>query len=167
MFRTAIFAMLFMGTVGIYLPRYLGLLNGGMHRDWRLSGVVPLCVGTFIALRCAFAFAWTGLGTPAPFDPPRGLVVTGLYRYMRNPMYFGMGLFLIGEWMLWGSDLKDSLIYLGVFAGAVILFVIFYEEPTLRGKFVDEYAEYCRNVPRFLPRLRPWDPTKTKSAAQS
>ena len=165
--RTAVFALLFMGTVGVYLPHYLGLLNGGLHRDWRLSGMLPLVLGTLIALRCAFAFAWTGLGTPAPFDPPRGLVVTGLYRYVRNPMYFGMALFLVGEWMLWGNDLKGMLIYLGVFALAVTLFVILYEEPTLRRKFAGEYTEYCQNVPRFVPLFRPGDPEKTKSAAQS
>lgn len=165
--RTAVFALIFMGTFGVYLPRYLGLLSGGLHQDWRLAGIVPLVLGTLIALRCAFAFAWTGLGTPAPFDPPRALVATGLYRYVRNPMYFGMALFLIGEWMLWGSEPRGALIYSAVFAAAVTLFVIFYEEPTLRVKFADAYAEYCRNVPRFIPRLRPWDPPTTKNAAQS
>ena len=75
--RTAVFALIFMGTFGVYLPRYLGLLSGGLHQDWRLAGIVPLVLGTLIALRCAFAFAWTGLGTPAPFDPPRALVATG------------------------------------------------------------------------------------------
>ena len=82
-------------------------------------------------------------------------------------MYFGMGMLLAGEFLLSGSDWRGALIYLGTFAGAVTLFVIFYEEPALRGKFGGEYEEFCRNVPRFVPRLRPWDPAKTKSAAPS
>ena len=165
-FRTAIFAALFLGFFGVYLPRTLGLLSGGRPDGWRLLGSLPLCLGLLVALRCAFAFAWTGRGTPAPFDPPRGLVVTGLYRYVRNPMYFGMALLLIGEWLLWGSDLHGALIYFGVFAVSVTLFVIFCEERALRSKFGEEYAEYCRNVPRFVPRLRPWDPPKKRNAAQ-
>jgi protein-S-isoprenylcysteine O-methyltransferase Ste14 len=165
-FRTTIFAGLFMGTVGIYLPRYFGLLSGGFHGDARLLGLVPFCLGTYIALRCAFAFGWTGRGTPAPWDPPRRLVVSGMYRYVRNPMYFGMALFLIGEWLLWGSDFRRALEYFAFFVVAVTLFVVLYEEPTLRRKFHDDYAEYSRSVPRFLPRLQPWEPQKTKGATQ-
>src|SRR6185369_6784012 len=114
-FRTALFALVFMGTTGIYLPRYFHLLDGPFHRnDWRAIGWILLLAGASIALRCAFAFAWTGLGTPAPFDAPRRLVVTGLYRYVRNPMYFGMGILMVGEWLLWGSNLRGALIYMAV-----------------------------------------------------
>jgi protein-S-isoprenylcysteine O-methyltransferase Ste14 len=166
-FRTSIFVLLVMGTVGVYLPRYLGLLSGGLHTNWRLVGVLPFGAGACIALRCAFAFAWTGVGTPAPFDPPRRLVVTGFYRYVRNPMYFGVALFGVGEWLLWGSDPKGALAYAAVFAIAVTLFVIFYEEPALGRKFPDDYPAYSQNVPRFLPRLRPWDPHPSKSATHT
>jgi protein-S-isoprenylcysteine O-methyltransferase Ste14 len=166
-FRTSIFAALVMGTVGVYLPRYMGLLNGGLHKDVRLLGLLPLCVGVYIALRCAFAFAWTGLGTPAPIDPPRVLVVNGMYRYVRNPMYFGMALLLIGEWLVWGSNLRGALEYILCFAVAVTLFVILCEEPALRRKFPNDYAEYSRNVPRFLARIRPWEPPKTKGATSA
>src|SRR5262249_46230709 len=115
-FRTAIFALVFMGTVGIYLPRYYRLLNGELQLSgWRGLGTIPLIVGACVALGCAFAFAWRGLGTPAPFDPPRRLVVSGLYRYVRNPMYSGMALFMIGEWLLWGTNLGCALAYLGLF----------------------------------------------------
>ena len=164
LFRTCIFALVVMGTVGVYLPRYMGLLSGGLHRDFRLLGLLPLCAGVYIALRCAFTFAWTGLGTPAPIDPPRVLVVNGMYRYVRNPMYFGMALLLIGEWLVWGSDLRRALEYIACFAVAVLLFVVFYEEPALRRKFPDDYAEYSRNVPRFLPRLHPWEPQQSTGA---
>ena len=154
--RTVLFALLFMGTVGIYLPSYLGLLHGTAAQGWRLVGTVPLAVGGFIALRCAFEFAWRGRGTPAPFDPPVLLVVTGMYRYVRNPMYFGMALFLIGEWLVWGTDLKGALLYLGLAALCTFLFVVGYEEPTLGRKFGEAYLVYRRNVPRFVPRLTPW-----------
>jgi protein-S-isoprenylcysteine O-methyltransferase Ste14 len=167
LFRTILFAFVVMGTVGVYLPFYLGLLNGGLHRDWRLVGIFPFVIGAYVALRCAFAFAWQGDGTPAPIDPPKVLVVSGMYRYVRNPMYFGMGLLLAGEFVLWGSNWRWALIYLAGFSAAVTLFTIFYEEPTLRRMFPQDYEEYSRNVPRLFPKLRPWDPAKKKSAAQS
>jgi protein-S-isoprenylcysteine O-methyltransferase Ste14 len=166
-FRTSIFAALCMGTVGVYLPRYLGLLSDGFHSGARLLGLVPLCMGTYIGLRCVFAFAWTGHGTPAPWDPPRRLVVSGMYSYVPNPMYCGMALFLIGECLLWGSDLRGALEYVAFFAVAVTLFVLLYKEPTLRRNFPEDYAEYSRNVPRFVPRLQAWDPHKQKARHQS
>src|SRR3954469_24515606 len=99
--RAALFAPVVMGTVRIYLPRYLHLLDGPVHiNDARGIGVFPLLFGAYIALRCVFSFAWTGHGTPAPFDPPRHLVVTGLYCHVRNPMYSGMGFFVVGEWLM-------------------------------------------------------------------
>jgi protein-S-isoprenylcysteine O-methyltransferase Ste14 len=163
-FRSSIYAVLFIGTVGLYLPRLFGLLNGDFHRDARVLGMIPLVVGGYIALRCVFAFAWTGRGTPMPLDPPRRLVIDGFYRYVRNPMYLGMALFLIGEWLLWGSDLRGAIEYFAVFAIAVTLFLLLHEEPSLRRKFPESYAEYSRHVPRFVPRLRAWNPQKAKSA---
>ena len=164
--RSAVFAFVFMGSVGVYLPVYLGLLRGQTASGARLLGFAPLLLGAGIALHCTFSFAWRGRGTPAPFDAPIHLVVDGLYRYVRNPMYLGMALFLIGEWLIWGSNLRSALIYLGVFAIAAFLFVIAHEEPTLAQKFGNEYLEYRRNVPRFVPRLTPWRPVQ-KSAAGS
>jgi protein-S-isoprenylcysteine O-methyltransferase Ste14 len=131
----------------------------------RACGWIFLLLGGFIALRCAFAFAWTGLGTPAPFDAPRRLVVTGLYRYVRNPMYFGMALFMVGEWLLWGNHLRGALVYLAAYGLCVWLFVMFYEEPTLRGKFPEDYRKYFGNVPRFVPRMTPWKPRPSDGAA--
>ncbi|MGZ4790075.1 MAG: methyltransferase family protein [Terriglobales bacterium] len=163
--RTALFALLFMGTFGVYLPRYLGLLHRTAALDARLLGVVPLLFGGYIALRCAFDFAWRGRGTPAPFDPPVHLVISGLYRYVRNPMYSGMALFMIGEWLIWGTEPKLALVYLAVYSVGVLLFVLAYEEPGLQKKFGDEYSVYRRNVPRFVPRLTPWTPPQPKGAA--
>ncbi|HWR14082.1 MAG TPA: isoprenylcysteine carboxylmethyltransferase family protein [Terriglobales bacterium] len=165
--RTTIFAIVVMGTVGIYLPYFLGFLGDDMHiADARGIGILPLLLGGYIALRCAFSFAWSGLGTPLPLDPPRHLVVAGLYRHARNPMYTGVVLFLFGEWLLWGTNLRGFAIYLAAVIIAVSGFVVLYEEPTLTRKFGAEYDEYRKNVPRFVPRLEPWAP-KSKSAASS
>lgn len=126
----------------------------------RLLAIVPLVVRVYIALRSAFAFAWEGRGTPAPFDPPRSLVVTAFYRYVRNPMYVGAVLTVIGETTLFGSVVA-GLEYAFVFATGSLLFVLFYEEPALRRKFGAEYEEYCRHVPRFIPRVTPgWPVSK-------
>lgn len=165
--RTGMFVLLFMGTVGIYLPVYMGLLRRPPALDARLLGALPLLIGGFIALRCAFELAWRGHGTPAPFDPPVHLVVSGLYRYVRNPMYSGMAFLMIGEWLIWGSDLKGAVTYLGVYATCVMLFVLGYEEPTLGRKFGEDYSRYRQNVPRFLPRLTPWRAEPAKIAAGS
>ena len=87
-------------------------------------------------------------------DPPRRLVVSGLYRYVRNPMYVGFGILLIGEAWLIG---RIEIIYEMLIALALVsTFVIAYEEPALRAKFGDDYLEYCRNVRRWIPRLTPW-----------
>jgi protein-S-isoprenylcysteine O-methyltransferase Ste14 len=99
------------------------------------------------------AFGVVGKGTPAPFDPPRRLVVRGPYRFVRNPMYIGAIVGLTGA-----SIFYESLALLGftaVFALTVHLFVMFYEEPTLRRLFGEDYIEYCRRVRRWLPSTPP------------
>jgi protein-S-isoprenylcysteine O-methyltransferase Ste14 len=82
-------------------------------------------------------------------------------------MYFGMALFLTGELLLWGNNPQGAVGYIGVFAAAVTLFVLLYEEPVLRRKFPEDYAAYFRSVPRFLPRPHPWDPQKSKGATSA
>lgn len=164
--RTIVFALVFMGTTGIYLPWYLGLLHRRLAVDARLLGTVPLLIGAYIALHCAFSFAWRGRGTPAPFDPPIRLVIEGMYRYVRNPMYIGMAILMVGEWLLWGTSLRMALVYFAGYWVCVILFVVGYEEPVLTSKFGDGYQEFRANVPRFIPRVTPWCPQK-KNAARS
>ncbi|HXZ78459.1 MAG TPA: isoprenylcysteine carboxylmethyltransferase family protein [Terriglobales bacterium] len=158
LFRTALFVVFIMGTVLVYLPWWLGMFRWPSDWVWRweLLGIVPLLAGIGIALRCVFAFAWEGLGTPAPVDAPRKLVVTGWYRYVRNPMYWGAFLILLGEWALFGTG-WSTVLYLAGFLSAVLLFVVFYEEPALQRKFGSEYEEYRRNVPRWIPRRFPWE----------
>ena len=113
-----------------------------------------LAIGLAIGMWCAVEFALRGFGTPAPFDPPRRLVVTGLYRFVRNPMYVGLGIALFGEAWLTGriEILYETLILLV----AVTFFTVLYEEPALRRQFGGDYIEYCRNVGRWIPRLTPW-----------
>ena len=99
-----------------------------------------------------------GTGTPAPIDPPRNLVVSGLYRFVRNPMYVGVALVLLSEAALFGSF--RLLEYALIVWAAFFLFVVAYEEPALRRKFGVSYQAYFEAVPRWIPRLTPWSPGK-------
>jgi protein-S-isoprenylcysteine O-methyltransferase Ste14 len=148
--RTLIIAPLFVWLWTWLFPRWLGVPMHVVHPEaW-----IVVAIGGLLAGWCAFAFGLRGLGTPAPFDPPRRLVVSGLYRFVRNPMYVGMGILLIGEAWLIG---RIEIIYEALIALALVsVFVIVYEEPTLRAKFGDDYIDYCRNVRRWIPRLTPW-----------
>jgi len=118
----------------------------------RWLGAIPLLVGIAILLDSFARFALQGLGTPAPVLPTKHLVITGLYRYVRNPMYVGVVAAICGQALLFES--KYLLIYGTLVWLAVHLFVRFYEEPTLRRTFGDEYAAFCREVPRWIPRLK-------------
>jgi protein-S-isoprenylcysteine O-methyltransferase Ste14 len=97
------------------------------------------------------AFARFGRGTPAPFDPPRRLVVRGPYRFVRNPMYIGAGLALIGVAMFYRAP--QMLVYVAAFWAITHAFILLYEERVLRRLFGREYDEYRRQVRRWLPRL--------------
>ena len=120
----------------------------------RLAGALLIILG-LAALADSFArFAWQGLGTPAPPFPTRRLVVTGLYRRVRNPMYVAVTAAILGQGLLLG-DLRV------IAYGAVVwvlfhLFVVAYEEPTLRRSFGADYETFRANVPRWIPRLTPW-----------
>jgi protein-S-isoprenylcysteine O-methyltransferase Ste14 len=113
-------------------------------------GIVTGCVGAAAALWCIFTFAFIGKGTPAPFDPPRRLVIQGPYRFVRNPMYIGAGLALAGAALFYQS--WTLLLYTGLFFLATHLFVVVYEEPTLRRTFGAEYEAYCNRVGRWRPK---------------
>jgi len=140
------------------LPQWLGfhVEMAGAAR-WRWLAAVPSVLGFAVALRCVWDFGWTGRGTPAPIAPPQRLVVVGFYRYVRNPMYLGFAAGWIGLWVVFGrADLAPIIVVAAVALG-VCLFVLFFEEPALRGKFGADYEEYCRNVRRWWPRLRAWE----------
>jgi protein-S-isoprenylcysteine O-methyltransferase Ste14 len=120
----------------------------------RLVGVLLIAAGLTVLLDSFARFALQGLGTPAPIFPTRHLVVSGLFRYVRNPMYIAVVSLILGQGLFFGSIL--ALEYgVAVFVG-FYLFVLIYEEPTLLKSYGREYEEFCANVPRWIPHLRPW-----------
>ena len=139
------------------LPSWLDFRVTGVDIDrWRWLGVVPSILGFAVAFRCVWDFGRTGHGTPAPFAPPQRLVVVGLYHYVRNPMYLGFFLGWIGLWVVFGRANAVTLATAVAVVIGVMLFVRFYEEPMLRKMFGADYEEYCRSVPRWVPRFVPW-----------
>lgn len=122
----------------------------------RVAGGVLLTAGAAVLIDSFRRFVFEGHGTPAPVAPTRELVVSGLYRYVRNPMYVAVVSAIVGQALLFGS------IRLLAYAAIVWLmfhtFVTFYEEPVLRRKFGQSYNEYRANVPRWRPRVTPWRP---------
>lgn len=150
---TAFFALWFW-----LLPQWLGFhVETAKAASWRRLAAIPSVLGFAVALRCVWDFGWTGHGTPAPVAPPQRLVVVGFYRYVRNPMYLGFALGWIGLWIVFGHASPLAIAVAAAVALAVYLFVVFYEEPTLRKKFGADYIEYCRNVRRWRPRIRAWN----------
>lgn len=155
---SAIFLVLAPGVVSLYIPwlicrwRFAPPPLGLSAVRW--AGVVLIALGLPILLDSFARFALQGLGTPAPIMPTRHLVVTGLFRYVRNPMYLSVTAIIVGQGLLFGSVpvLEYGIVAWGVF----FLFVVLYEEPTLRKTFGREYNEFRANVPRWIPRLRPW-----------
>jgi protein-S-isoprenylcysteine O-methyltransferase Ste14 len=135
----------------------------------RWIGLVPAAFGFFVAIRCVWDFGWSGGGTPAPVAPPTELVVVGFYRYVRNPMYLGFFAGWIGLWIVFGHANLVAILTAALLVLCTHLFVVFYEEPTLRKSFGADYAEYCANVRRWLPRPHAWSgghkPVERSSAA--
>lgn len=121
----------------------------------RIVGAILLAAGTVALLHAFWRFVVEGLGTPAPVAPTERLVVGGLYRYVRNPMYLAVGATIVGQALLLGQPIL--LLYAVVFAVAVASFVRWYEEPTLRKQFGEQYEAYRRAVPAWWPRREPWD----------
>ncbi len=150
-FKILLFTLIVPGTVLCYLPYWLlSNPNGNLqpaNLAWALPAGVCLILGLAIYLRCAWDFAVEGLGTPAPIDPPKKLVVTGLYRRTRNPMFQGVLLLLLAECLLYTDP--ALLIYAGSIALLFHVAVVFHEEPGLASRFGVSYSAYCRKVPRW------------------
>ena len=158
---SAVFFVLAPGVVGGLIP---WLLTGG----WQVREPLPywapvrvlvgvlLLAGLIVIIQAFVRFVVEGLGTPAPVAAPERLVVGGVYRYVRNPMYVAVLVAVVGQSLLLGR--LGLLLYAGVTWLAVASFVRFYEEPTLTRRFGAEYEAYRRAVPAWWPRLRPWEP---------
>jgi protein-S-isoprenylcysteine O-methyltransferase Ste14 len=142
------------GLVPLWISRWQFRTPFAGYAPLRGIGVVLIAAGTFAVLDSFARFALQGLGTPAPVFPTRRLVVKGFYRYVRNPMYMAVVAVILGQALLFG-DVR-------VFEYALIawlvaqLFVLVYEEPTLRKTFGSEYETFRANVPRWIPRVTPW-----------
>jgi protein-S-isoprenylcysteine O-methyltransferase Ste14 len=151
-----IYAVFFISLVLIYLPaRFLSWFGFIRPEKIEVQQIIGMALGAFgaaIAVWCILTFVTIGKGTPAPFDPPRRLVNEGPYRFMRNPMYAGAGLALIGAAVFYASWIL--LGYAALFFLASHLFVLLYEEPVLRRTFGENYEAYCRHVKRWWPRFR-------------
>ncbi|HEY3171556.1 MAG TPA: isoprenylcysteine carboxylmethyltransferase family protein [Thermoanaerobaculia bacterium] len=160
-FRAVLFTVLLPGTTLVWIPQMLAARDASRLElpVFRWFGLPLAAVGAGVLLVCIVDFARKGRGTLAPVDPPRNLVASGLYRHVRNPMYFGAVALLVGQAMLFES--KSVLLYAGLSWLASHLFVLAYEEPHLKRTFGAEYEEYRAGVPRWLPRLRPWAPRET------
>ena len=118
----------------------------------RVAGALLIVAGVPLLVRSFVSFVMEGVGTPAPVAPTEQLVVGGLYRYVRNPMYLALEATLIGQALLLGRAVL--LLWAAAVGLAVWSFVRWYEEPTLRRQFGAAYEDYCRTVPAWLPRLR-------------
>jgi len=151
--RAVTYAALFIGLLFIYLPGRLltwsGVVRPEPNGAPQIAGMIVSSIGTVIALWCIFTFVFVGKGTPAPFDPPRRLVIRGPYRFVRNPMYIGAVLVLAGLAIFYQSI--SVAIYAGLFLLAAHIFVVAYEGPTLRRTFGQEYDAYCVRVRRWWP----------------
>ena len=151
--RSIFFTFLLPGTVTVVIP-YFVVFGGHIDRLeswtlWHYLSLLPIIVGAGILFWCVWDFAVAGRGTLAPVDPPKHLVVRGLYRYVRNPMSVGVVSILFGEALLFWS--LSLLCYAIVFFIITHLFVVLYEEPALRRQFGESYEAYRRSVPRWLP----------------
>ena len=152
--RSILFACLLPGTVTVLVPySFFSLQTPAVERAtlWHYLGLLPISFGAVILFRCIWDFAVTGRGTLAPVDPPKHLVVRGLYRYVRNPMYVGVVSILLGEALLFQS--LPLLWYALAFWMFIHVMVVFYEEWALRRQFGESYEDYCRKVHRWLPRV--------------
>ena len=151
--RAIAYATLFVGFLLVFLPARLlswsGIAPPVSIGAAQVAGTIVGVGGAALALWCIVTFIVIGRGTPAPFDPPRRLIVVGPYLLVRNPMYIGAALALAGAALFYESWVL--LAYCAAFAFATHLFVVMYEEPTLRATFGAPYDRYCERVRRWLP----------------
>jgi protein-S-isoprenylcysteine O-methyltransferase Ste14 len=148
-----LWTILLPGVVAGYVPwEFFGVRDAvlDLSSPLQLLGLLFIIAGTALLVTGIVEFARSGRGTLSPVDPPKHLVVRGLYRYVRNPMYLSVTAILLGEVMLTRSG--ALALYWLIWFVVVNAFVIGYEEPTLRVQFGESYEEYLRTVGRWIPR---------------
>ncbi|MGH7672825.1 MAG: methyltransferase family protein [Gemmatimonadales bacterium] len=154
--RALVYATVFVGVLLVILPQQIlavsGIVRPAGIGPLQVAGLAILVPGGGVALWCILTFALVGKGTPAPFDPPRKLVVAGPYRWVRNPMYIGAGGVLVGTALFYASATLAA--FAAGFWLATHVFVVFYEEPTLERTFGAQYADYRNAVKRWVPTWR-------------
>ena len=150
--RSLFFTIVVPGTVTVLIPYLIvSRRRAALPGSWdfpQYVALAPIAVGVAILFQCIWDFARVGRGTLAPVDPPKELVVQGLYRNVRNPMYLGVLILLLGEAMLFES--VALLEYAIAWFVVIHLVVVLYEEPALRRRFGESYEDYCRSVRRWL-----------------
>lgn len=155
---TTVFFFVAPGVVAFLVPYLIAQWQSG---SWQFDppvtqwlAVVLGVVGTIALIECFVRFVIKGVGTPAPIAPTEHLVVTGLYRLVRNPMYVAVLMIVIAQGLSFASI--AVLVYAALLWVVLTAFVMTYEEPTLAATYGEEYATYRRNVRRWIPRLIPW-----------
>jgi len=152
--RAITYATFFVGFILIALPERVinasGVSAPVTAGAWHIAGIIVGGFGAVLATSCILTFVFIGRGTPAPFDPPQRLVNRGPYAILRNPMYLGAAIAMTGAALYYQS--LGLAGYVAAFLIVTHLFVIGYEEPTLRRMFGREYEDYCRQTRRWLPR---------------
>jgi protein-S-isoprenylcysteine O-methyltransferase Ste14 len=154
--RALTYATLFVALFLVLVPQRIltasGYVAGDAFGPVELTGLGLVGLGFALVLWCLATFAFVGKGTAAPFDPPRKLVVVGPYRFVRNPIYIGAVVAMLGAAMV----LRSAWLVLYAFVVLVVthLLVILYEEPHLRGLFGQSYEDYLRTVHRWIPTWR-------------
>jgi protein-S-isoprenylcysteine O-methyltransferase Ste14 len=152
--RSLLWTLLLPGFVAGYIPWvFFGLPNARIIpvTPWTVLGFIFIAAGVVLLTACIFEFARSGRGTLSPIDPPRQLVVRGLYHYVRNPMYLSVTCIVLGEALLLRS--QALFVYWLSWFLLVNVFVIAYEEPALRRHFGASYDDYARAVGRWVPRF--------------
>ena len=146
--KNLIFTVAVPGTVAFYIPLFVFSYGDIALSPFSIVGGLLVVIGCSIYLWCISDFNFAGRGTPAPIDPPKALVVKGLYRYSRNPMYVGVVLIIYGWSLLFLSG--PIAIYGSIIFAAFHLRVLLYEEPHLQKTFGSEYGQYCSQVGRWI-----------------
>lgn len=152
-YKSLLYLIFEAGVFALYIP--LALLRVGPRIETGTISVlaIPLwLIGSLMILRSFWDFTLKGRGTPVPSDPPKELVITGFYRYVRNPIYVGVLLIFLGHFLwfgYWALLIYTVFAFIGVHS-----FVVLYEEPTLKRKFGTSYEDYLKRVPRWIPKFR-------------